>query len=279
MRRGKNYKQAKEKVGKGKSYELGEAIKKIKEYTFAKFDETVEMSLRLGVDPKHADQMVRGTTLLPNGTGKKVRVLVLTKGEKEKEAQEAGADFVGLEEYIEKITKGWLDVDVVVATPDVMSQVGKLGKILGTKRMMPNPKSGTVTFDVGKAVKELKAGKIEFRVDKGGNIGAPIGKLQAIQWMIADMSLRLEAARCLLYKTSIMQDQGQKFSLQAAQAKLCAGEAANFCVDRAMQIHAGYGYIGEFSQIEKLYRDQRIIEIYEGTSEIQRLVIAGHLLR
>jgi len=177
MKRGKNYKQAKEKVGKGKSYELGEAIKKIKEYTFAKFDETVEMSLRLGVDPKHADQMVRGTTLLPNGTGKKVRVLVLTKGEKEKEAQEAGADFVGLEEYIEKITKGWLDVDVVVATPDVMSQVGKLGKILGTKRMMPNPKSGTVTFDVGKAVKELKAGKIEFRVDKGGNIGAPIGKL------------------------------------------------------------------------------------------------------
>jgi large subunit ribosomal protein L1 len=177
MKRGKNYKQAKEKVGKGKSYELGEAVSKIKEYTFAKFDETVEMSLRLGVDPKHADQMVRGTTLLPNGTGKKVRVLVLTKGEKEKEAQEAGADFVGLEEYIEKITKGWLDVDVVVATPDVMSQVGKLGKILGTKRMMPNPKSGTVTFDVAKAVKELKAGKIEFRVDKGGNIGAPIGKL------------------------------------------------------------------------------------------------------
>jgi large subunit ribosomal protein L1 len=177
MKRGKKYRQAKEKVGKGKSYELGEAIKKLKECTFAGFDETVEMSLRLGVDPKHADQMVRGTTLLPNGTGKKVRVLVLTKGEKEKEAQEAGADFVGLEEYIEKITKGWLDVDVVVATPDVMGQVGKLGKILGTKRMMPNPKSGTVTFDVAKAVKELKAGKIEFRVDKGGNIGAPIGKL------------------------------------------------------------------------------------------------------
>jgi large subunit ribosomal protein L1 len=177
MKRGKKYRQAKETVGKGKSYELDQAIKKIKEYTFAKFDETVEVSLRLGVDPKHADQMVRGTTLLPNGTGKKVRVLVLTKGEKEKEAQEAGADFVGLEEYIEKITKGWLDVDVVVATPDVMSQVGKLGKILGTKRMMPNPKSGTVTFDVAKAVKELKAGKIEFRVDKGGNIGAAIGKL------------------------------------------------------------------------------------------------------
>jgi large subunit ribosomal protein L1 len=177
MRRGKNYRQAKEKLGKGKSYGLEEAIKKLKECAYAKFDETVEISLRLGVDPKHADQMVRGTTLLPNGTGRKIKVLVFAKGEKEKEAQEAGADFVGLEEYVEKINQGWLDVDAVVATPDVMGQVGRLGKILGTKRMMPNPKSGTVTFDVGKAVKELKAGKIEFRVDKGGNIGAPIGKL------------------------------------------------------------------------------------------------------
>lgn len=177
MRRGKKYKQAKEKLERGKAYDLEKAIRELKECAYAKFDETVEMSLRLGVDPKHADQMVRGTALLPNGTGKKITVLVLTKGEKETEAKEAGADFVGLEEYIEKITQGWLDVDVVVATPDVMGQVGKLGKILGTKRMMPNPKSGTVTFDVAKAVKELKAGKIEFRVDKGGNIGAPIGKL------------------------------------------------------------------------------------------------------
>jgi large subunit ribosomal protein L1 len=177
MRRGKNYTQAKVRVGKGTSYKLEEAIKRLKECAYAKFDETVEMSVRLGVDPKHADQMVRGTTLLPNGSGKKVKVLVLTKGEKESEAKEAGADYVGLEEYIEKITQGWLDVDVVVATPDVMGQVGKLGKILGTKRMMPNPKSGTVTFEVAKAVKELKAGKIEFRVDKGGNIGVPIGKL------------------------------------------------------------------------------------------------------
>lgn len=177
MKRGKNYKQAKQKVGSGKSYQLDLAVKKLKECAYVKFDETVEMSVKLGVDPKHADQMVRGTTLLPNGSGKKVKVLVLTKGEKEKEAQEAGADFVGLEEYIEKITQGWLDVDVVVATPDVMGQVGKLGKILGTKRMMPNPKSGTVTFEVAKAVKELKAGKIEFRVDKGGNIGVPVGKL------------------------------------------------------------------------------------------------------
>ncbi len=176
MNRGKKYRQAKEKVERGKTYGLEEAIKKLKECAYAKFDETVEMSLRLGVDPKHADQMVRGTALLPNGTGRKIKVLVLTKGEKEKEAKEAGADFVGLEEYVEKIQQGWLEVDVVVATPDVMGQVGKLGKILGTKRMMPNPKSGTVTFDITKAVKELKAGKIEFRVDRGGNIGVPIGK-------------------------------------------------------------------------------------------------------
>jgi len=186
MKRGKKYKQAKEKAGKGKSYELEEGIKKLKEGAYAKFDETVEMSVRLGVDPKHADQMVRGTTLLPNGSGKKVKVLVLTKGEKENEAKEAGADFVGLEEYIEKIAKGWLDVDVVVATPDVMGQVGKLGKVLGTKRMMPNPKSGTVTFDVAKAVRELKAGKIEFRVDKGGNIGVPIGKLSFTEEQLAE---------------------------------------------------------------------------------------------
>jgi large subunit ribosomal protein L1 len=177
MRRGKKYKAAKEKLGKRRSYSLDEAVKKLKECGYAKFDETVEISVRLGVDPKQADQMVRGTTVLPNGTGRKVKVLVLTKGEKEKEAKEAGADHVGLEDYIEKITSGWLDVDAVVATPDVMGQVGKLGKILGTKGMMPNPKSGTVTFDVAKAVKELKTGKIEYRVDKGGNIGVPIGKL------------------------------------------------------------------------------------------------------
>jgi large subunit ribosomal protein L1 len=177
MKRGKKYQAAKEKLGKRRSFSLEEAVKKLKECGYAKFDETVEISVRLGVDPKQADQMVRGTTVLPNGTGRKVKVLVLTKGEKEKEAKEAGADHVGLEDYIEKITSGWLDVDAVVATPDVMGQVGKLGKILGTKGMMPNPKSGTVTFDLAKAVKELKTGKIEYRVDKGGNIGVPIGKL------------------------------------------------------------------------------------------------------
>ena len=177
MKRGKKYQAAKEKLGKRRTYSLEEAVKKLKECGYAKFDETVEISVRLGVDPKQADQMVRGTTVLPNGTGRNVRVLVLTKGEKEKEAKEAGADHVGLEDYIEKITSGWLDVDAVVATPDVMGQVGKLGKILGTKGMMPNPKSGTVTFDVVRAVRELKTGKIEYRVDKGGNVGVPIGKL------------------------------------------------------------------------------------------------------
>jgi large subunit ribosomal protein L1 len=177
MRRGKKYKTAKEKVGRGKLYKLEEAVRKLKEATYAKFDETVEMSVRLGVDPKHADQVVRGTILLPNGTGRKVRVLVLTKGEKEKEAQEAGADFVGSDEFIKKITEGWSEVDALIATPDVMGQVGRLGKILGPKGLMPNPKSGTVTFDVAKAVREIKAGRVEYRVDKGGNIGVPIGKL------------------------------------------------------------------------------------------------------
>ena len=202
MKRGKKYIAAKEKLGKRRSYNLEEAVKKLKECAYAKFDETVEMSVRLGVDPKQADQMVRGTTVLPNGTGRKVKVLVLTKGEKEKEAKEAGADYVGLDEYIEKITKGWLDVDVVVATPDVMGQVGKLGKILGTKRMMPNPKSGTVTFEVTKAVKELKTGKIEFRVDRGGNIGVPIGKMSFTEEQLAgnaksflDVIIRAKPAR------------------------------------------------------------------------------------
>ncbi|MFH1335117.1 MAG: 50S ribosomal protein L1 [Candidatus Zixiibacteriota bacterium] len=192
MKRGKKYQAAKEKLGKRRSYSLEEAVKKLKECVYAKFDETVEISVRLGVDPKQADQMVRGTTVLPNGTGRKVKVLVLTKGEKEKEAKEAGADHVGLEDYIEKITSGWLDVDAVVATPDVMGQVGKLGKILGTKGMMPNPKSGTVTFDVAKAVRELKTGKIEYRVDKGGNIGVPIGKLSFTEEQL------LENAKSLL---------------------------------------------------------------------------------
>jgi large subunit ribosomal protein L1 len=175
--RGKKYKAAVEKTEKGKDYLLEEAVSVLKQIGIAKFDETVELSANLGVDPRHADQQVRGTVILPHGTGKKVTVLVLTRGEKEKEAEEAGADFVGADEYIPKIREGWMSVDVIIATPDLMGEVGKLGRILGPKGLMPNPKSGTVTFDVGKAVKDVKAGKIEYRVDKGANLHVPVGKM------------------------------------------------------------------------------------------------------
>jgi large subunit ribosomal protein L1 len=156
-------------------YPAREAVEQVKQAAFAKFDESVDVAVRLGVDPKHADQIVRGTVSLPNGTGKTVRVLAITLGDKAKEAEAAGADFVGTD-YIQKIKDGWLECDVIVATPDVMGQLGALGKILGPRGLMPNPKAGTVTMDVGRAVKELKAGKIEFRVDKAGIVHAPIGK-------------------------------------------------------------------------------------------------------
>jgi large subunit ribosomal protein L1 len=156
-------------------YAPREAVERVKATAFAKFDESVDVAVRLGVDPKHADQLVRGTVSLPHGTGKTVRVLAIAGGDKAKEAEAAGADFVGID-YIQKIKDGWLDCDVIVATPDVMGQFGALGKILGPRGLMPNPKAGTVTMDVGRAVKELKAGKIEFRVDKGGIVHAPIGK-------------------------------------------------------------------------------------------------------
>jgi len=176
MTHGKRYQQASAKVDRETRYSLDQAIHLVKENATAKFDETIEMALRLGVNPKRADQVVRGTVVLPHGTGKKVTVLVLAKGEKEKEAQEAGADYVGSDEYIEKINGGWTDVDVIIATPDMMGSVGKLGKILGPRGLMPNPKSGTVTFEVEKAVKDVKAGKIEYRVDKTGILHVPIGK-------------------------------------------------------------------------------------------------------
>ena len=156
-------------------YAPREAVERVQATAFAKFDESVDIAVRLGVDPKHADQIVRGTVSLPNGTGKTVRVLAIAAGDKAKEAEAAGADFTGVE-YVQKIKDGWLDCDVIVATPDVMGQLGALGKILGPRGLMPNPKAGTVTMDVGRAVKELKAGKIEFRVDKGGIVHAPIGK-------------------------------------------------------------------------------------------------------
>jgi large subunit ribosomal protein L1 len=172
---GKRYTTAAGTLGPRRLLPAREAVEQVKAVAFAKFDESVDVAVRLGVDPKHADQIVRGTVSLPNGTGKTVRVLAITGGDKAKEAEAAGADFVGLD-YIQKIKDGWLDCDVIVATPDVMGQLGALGKILGPRGLMPNPKAGTVTMDVGRAVKELKAGKIEFRVDKSGIVHAPIGK-------------------------------------------------------------------------------------------------------
>ncbi len=160
----------------GRPANLADAVKLVKQTARAKFDETIVVSSHLGVDPRHSDQLVRGTVVLPHGTGKSLRVLVLTKGDKVREAESAGADHAGAEEFIAKIQQGWLDVDAIVATPDMMGEVGKLGRVLGPRGLMPNPKSGTVTFDVARAVKELKAGKIEFRVDKGSNVHAPVGK-------------------------------------------------------------------------------------------------------
>jgi large subunit ribosomal protein L1 len=194
MKRGKKYRNVKKANPGGTAYTVKEAVTKVKETAYANFDETVELSVHLGVDPRHAEQIVRGTVVMPNGTGKKVRVLVLTKGDKEKEAKEAGADLVGGEEYIEKIKEGWLEADVIVATPDMMGQVGKLGKILGPRGLMPNPKSGTVTFEVARAVKDFKAGKIEYRVDKAGNIGAPVGKVSfSPEQLLENLRVFLEA--------------------------------------------------------------------------------------
>lgn len=173
---GKKYKAAAEKRSVDTRYQPKQAIDIVKSSAFAKFDETVEVAVRLGVDPKHADQLVRGTVVLPAGTGKTVRVLVIAAGDKAKEAEAAGADYVGTE-YIAKIKENWLDFDVLIATPDQMGQLGALGRVLGPRGLMPNPKAGTVTFDVARAVREVKAGKIEFRVDKSGNVHAAIGKV------------------------------------------------------------------------------------------------------
>jgi large subunit ribosomal protein L1 len=174
---GKRYRAALEVTSKsGPLKDLAEAVKLVKQTARAKFDETIVVSSHLGVDPRHSDQLVRGTVVLPHGTGKSLRVLVLAKGEKQQEALSAGADHAGAEDFVKKIQEGWLDIDAIVATPDMMGEVGKLGRVLGPRGLMPNPKSGTVTFDVAKAVRELKAGKIEFRVDKGANVHAPVGK-------------------------------------------------------------------------------------------------------
>ena len=176
MKRGKKYNESIKKVEK-RDYLLDEAVALLKETSYAKFDESVDISVRLGVDPRHADQQVRGTITLPHGTGKTPTILVITKGPKEDEAKDAGADYVGYEEYIEKIQKGWLEFDVMIATPDAMRDLGKLGRVLGPRGLMPNPKSGTVTMEVGNAVKEVKAGKIDFRVDKYGIVHSIVGKM------------------------------------------------------------------------------------------------------
>ena len=176
MKTGKRYRKGLTISGAEKLTDLSDAVDRLKQSATAKFDETIEVAMRLGVDPRHAEQQVRGTVVLPHGTGKKIRVLVLTKGEKEREAREAGADFAGSDEFIKKLTEGWLDIDSIIATPDMMGEVGKLGRVLGPRGLMPNPRSGTVTMDVAKAVREVKSGKIEYRVDKAGNLHAPVGK-------------------------------------------------------------------------------------------------------
>jgi len=175
-KRGKRYQGAREGLDRANRFAPGEALEKVKEMAFAKFDESVDVSANLGVDPRKADQVVRGTVVLPNGTGKSVRVLAICQGDKVAEAEEAGADFVGVD-FVQKIQDGWLDFDVCVVTPDLMGRVGPLGRILGPRGLMPTPKAGTVTPDVGRAVREIKAGKIEYRVDKTGNLHAPIGKV------------------------------------------------------------------------------------------------------
>jgi len=177
MKLTKKQKEVGKKVDTTKEYELKEAVTKLKQSASAKFDESVDIAMKLGVDPKHADQVVRGTVTLPHGTGKSVRVLVIAKPEKHDEAREAGADHVGFEDYIKKIQEGWTDIDVIIAAPDTMSELGKIGKVLGPRGLMPNPKSGTVTPNVGQAVKEVKAGKIDFRVDKSGIIHSIVGKI------------------------------------------------------------------------------------------------------
>jgi len=176
MKRSKRYKEQTAKIAEAGSHPVGEAVRLVKEMASATFDETVEVAFRLGIDPRKSDQQIRGTVVLPHGTGRTVRILVLTKGEKVAEAEEAGADYVGDDEYIGKIQEGWLEFDTVIATPDMMKDVGKLGKILGPRGLMPNPKTGTVTNDVAKAVSEAKAGKIEYRTDKTANLHAPFGK-------------------------------------------------------------------------------------------------------
>ena len=212
-KRGKKYRQAAELIDKDMEYTIEEACDLVKKTKIASFNESVDLDLRLGVDPRHADQMVRGTVSLPHGTGKNVRVLALVNEAKEEEATEVGADFVGLDEYIEKIEDGWADIDVIIATPDVMGKIGKLGRHLGPRGLMPNPKSGTVTMDIADAVKEFKSGKIDFRVDKAGILHTSIGKAEfdaselrenAISFLQMIMKMRPSSAKGLYIRSAYM---------------------------------------------------------------------------
>lgn len=217
---GKKYRLAAQKVEEEKKYSLAEAVQLCQKLAFAGFDESVDISIRLGVDPRHADQNIRGSVVLPKGSGKTVRVIVFAKGEKEKEAKEAGADFVGAEDLIKKISGGWMEFDRVVATPDMMGSVGKLGKVLGPRGLMPNPKSGTVTFDLARVVKEIKAGKIEFRVDKSGIMHAPIGK---ISFSDEDLLENLKALFAMLMKLKPASSKGQYFENISISSTLGVG--------------------------------------------------------
>jgi len=192
-KRGKKYNESQQRISTGSSYGFDEAVKMTLESSYAKFDESVDVVVRLGVDPRHSDQMVRGTVILPNGTGKEVKILVFAKGEKEKEALDAGADFVGNDDLVEKIKGGWFGFDKAIATPDMMGTVGKIGKMLGPRGLMPNAKTGTVTFEIARAVNELKAGKIDFRVEKAGIVHAPMGKVSfGVEKIIQNIAAFLE---------------------------------------------------------------------------------------
>jgi large subunit ribosomal protein L1 len=192
-KRGKKYLESKSRIDAQKRYDFAEAVESAIKASYARFDETIDVAVRLGVDPRHADQMVRGTVVLPHGLGKEVKVLVFAKGEKEAEAREAGADFVGNDDLVEQIQGGWFGFDKAVATPDMMGAVGKIGRLLGPRGLMPNAKTGTVTFDVGKAVQELKAGKIDFRVEKAGIVHAPMGKVSfGVEKIVQNISAFLE---------------------------------------------------------------------------------------
>ncbi|WP_067934913.1 50S ribosomal protein L1 [Alicyclobacillus kakegawensis] len=207
-RKSKRFQEAVKRVDRTQEYDPREAIELLKQVATAKFDETVEAAVRLGVDPKKQDQQIRGAVVLPHGTGKTARVLVFAKGEKAKEAQAAGADFVGDDDLIQRVSQGWMDFDVVVATPDMMGSVGRLGRILGPKGLMPNPKTGTVTFDVARAVQEIKAGKIEYRLDKAGNIHVPIGKVSFdVEQLLGNLRTLVDA----LQKAKPAASKGQYF--------------------------------------------------------------------